>query len=74
MGIEFMNTLTPQDPPEQIGDKLMENLGQQMLVLFDMTDERTSEFYWVFMKMQGVAIAAQLKAAIDLGQLKPAKP
>lgn len=50
----------------------MENIGQEMLPLFDMTDAKTSEFYWVFMKMQGVAIAAQLKAAIDLGQLKPA--
>lgn len=65
-----MNLFDPTQDLEVVAGKLMENLGQQLLPLCDMSDQKTAENYWIFMRMQGSSIAAQLQAAFALSMLK----
>jgi hypothetical protein len=65
-----MNTFNANQSCEEIGGHLMENLGEQLLPVIDMTDPKTADFYWAFMRLQGNAIAAQLNVAFGLGLLK----
>lgn len=72
-----MNTFTPGDTIGALDGKIMENLGEQMLPLLDMTDDTTSKNYWALMAMFGASIAAQIEAAERVGLIKfaaPAKP
>lgn len=41
-----MNTFQPGDNIDDIGNKLMENLAEQIIALFDTDDPKTAEFYW----------------------------
>lgn len=69
-----MNTFTPGENLNNIGTKLMENLSEQLLPLFDMTDAKTGEFYWVFVMMAGQSIAVQLQALARFDGVKFASP
>jgi hypothetical protein len=59
-----MNTFQPGDNVDGIGMKLMENLSEQLLPLFDMNDAKTNANYWVLTFLLGAAIQAQVKMAV----------
>jgi hypothetical protein len=70
-----MNTFQAGENLDEIGMKLMENLSEQLLPLFDMNDEKTSANYWALMFLVGAGIQAQLKMAVgqaDMLKLAPA--
>lgn len=64
-----MNTFQPGENIDDIGQKLMENLSEQLLPLFDMTDSKTSNNYWALMAICGAGVAAQIKAASQQAQM-----
>lgn len=66
-----MNTYAPGDT--NIGGKLMEDMSERILPLFDMTDTDTQKNYWTLLEIQGRAIEAMIKIAFENGLLKPAQ-
>lgn len=69
-----MSNLTPQTDIMANGQALLENLGEQLFPLLDMTDQKTSDFYWTFVAMQSASILAALKQAEIAGALKLVYP
>lgn len=53
--------------------KLLEVMSQEIIQECDMTDLKTSDFYWAFVKMQVDGIAAQLESAFDMELMKRAQ-
>lgn len=65
-----MNTYAPGDT--NIGGKLMEDMSERILPLFDMTDPTTQKNYWILLSMQARAMESMIQIAFENGLLKPA--
>lgn len=65
-----MSTFQPGEDLNNIGPKLMENLSEQLLPLFDMTDAETNRLYWSVVLMFGMSIQAQLQALTRFDGIK----
>lgn len=65
-----MNTYAPGDT--NIGGKLMEDISERILPLFDMTDLATQKNYWVFLEIAGRSMESMIQIAFENGLLKPA--
>lgn len=69
-----MTTLKPAIDIESNTQLLLEGLAELLIPLLDMTDQKTSEFYWIFVGMQSASILASMKAAASVRALKLAAP
>lgn len=69
-----MNAIVPTPNLKDNSQKILENIAEQLLPLFDPTDQKTGDFYWAFVAMQTDALVAALQRAADLGLVKLAPP